>query len=47
MLPEIKSVSRSFDPIEGLWEYVKHAIMLVCLCKALLREEGATYLQNG
>ena len=40
-------VSRSFDLIEGHWECEKHAVMLDCLCKALLREDGATHLQNG
>ena len=40
-------VSRSFDLIEGHWEYKKHAVMLGCLYKAILREEGATHLQNG
>ena len=25
----------------------EHAVMLGCLCIALLREEGATHLQNG
>ena len=39
-------VSRSFDPFEGHWECEKHAVMLGCLCKALLREENATHLQN-
>ena len=28
-------------------ECEKHAVMLGCLCKALLRDEGATHLQNG
>ena len=36
-----------FDLIEGHWEREKHAAMLGCLCKALLREEGAKHLQNG
>ena len=40
-------VSWSFDLIEGHWECEKHAVMLGCLCKTLLREEGATQLQNG
>ena len=45
---ELKSfVSRSFDLIEGHWECEKHAAILGCLCKAPLREEGATHLQNG
>ena len=35
------------DLFEGHWEYGKHAIMLGCLCKAPLREEGPTHLQNG
>ena len=25
----------------------KHAVMLGCLCKVVLREEGETNLQNG
>ena len=40
-------VNRSFDLIEGHWECEKHGVMLGCLCKALLREEGVTHLQNG
>ena len=40
-------VRQSFDLIEGLWECEKHAVMLGCVCKVLLREEGATHLQNG
>ena len=36
-----------FDQTEGHWKCQKHAVMLGCLCKALLREEGATHLQNG
>ena len=39
-------VRRSFDLIKGHWDCEKHAVMLGCLCKALLREEGATHLQN-
>ena len=39
-------VSRSVDLIEGHWESEKHAVMLGCLCKALLREESATHLQK-
>ena len=42
-----KIVSRSIDLIEGHWECIKHSAMLSCLCKALLREEVVTYLQNG
>ena len=37
----------SFDLIEGRWECEKHEVMFGCLCKALLRQEGATHLQNG
>ena len=40
-------VSRSFGLTEGHWECEKHAVMLGCLCKALEREDGATFLQNG
>ena len=40
-------VSRSFDLIEGHWYCEKHAVMLCCLSKALLRDDGATHLQNG
>ena len=36
-----------FDQTEGHWKCQKHAVMLGCVCKALLREEGATHLQNG
>ena len=43
---EFKSLSVG-HPIEGHWECEKHAVMLGCLCKALLREEGATHLHNG
>ena len=32
---------------EGHWECEKYAIMLGCLCNALLKEEVATHLQNG
>ena len=39
-------VSRSFDLIKGYWECEKHAVMFGCLCKALLRKEGGTHLQN-
>ena len=39
--------SQSFDLIEGHWECEKHAVVLDCLCKPLLKEEGATHLQNG
>ena len=38
-------VSRSSDLIEGHWGCEKHAAMLGCLCKALLRVEGETHLQ--
>ena len=40
-------VSLSCDINEEHWECEKHAVMLGCLCKALLREEDATHLQNG
>ena len=40
-------VSLSFNLIEGYWECKKHAVMLGCLCKAILRKEGGTHLQNG
>ena len=40
-------VSWSFALIEEHWECEKHVVMLGCLCKALLREEGAIHLQNG
>ena len=40
-------VSLSFALIEGHRECKKHAVMLGCLCKALLSEGGATLLQNG
>ena len=40
-------VSLSFDLIKGHLKCKKHAVMLGCLCKALLREEGVTHLQNG
>ena len=40
-------VSRSFDLIEGHWKCEKHAVMLGCLCKALLIEDRATYLHCG
>ena len=29
------------------WVFEKYAVMIGFLCKALLREEGATHLQNG
>ena len=41
------SVNPSKDLIEGHWECEKHAVMPGCFCKALLREEGVTHLQNG
>ena len=37
---------KSFDLIEGHRECEKHAVMIDCLCKARLREEGATHFQN-
>ena len=40
-------VSWSFDLIEGHWECEKHAAMLDCLCKSLLREEGATHFAKS
>ena len=40
-------VSRSFDLIEGHWECEKHAVMLGCLCKALLIKDRATHLHSG
>ena len=40
-------VSRSFDLIEGHWECEKQVVMLGCICKALLREDDVTHLQNG
>ena len=40
-------VSWSFDLIELHWDCEKHVIMFGCLCKALIREEGAIHLQNG
>ena len=43
----IELISLSFDLIEGHWECEKHAVMLGCLGKELLRVEGATHLQNG
>ena len=43
---ESKSFSRSFDLIKGHWERTKHASMLGCLCKAILKEKRATHLQN-
>ena len=39
-------VSRAFDLIEGHWECEKHVDKHACFSKALLREEGATHLQN-
>ena len=40
-------VSWSFDLIERHWQCEKHMVMLGCLCKALVREEDATHMQNG
>ena len=40
-------VSLSYDLIEGHWECGKHAVMLGCLCKLILREEGVTHSQNA
>ena len=42
-----KNLSQSvFCLIEGHCECEKQAVMLGCLCKALVRDGGATYLQN-
>ena len=35
---ELKSLSIGTDIVEGHWECKKHAVMLGCLCKALLRD---------
>ena len=40
-------VNGSFGLTEGHRECEMQAVMLGWLCKALLREEGATHLQNG
>ena len=37
----------NYSVIEGLWKCEQYAVMFGCLCKALLREEGATHLQYG
>ena len=44
---EVKSLSVDHViQLKDIWS-VKHAVMLGCLNKALLKEEGATHLQNG